>query len=163
MTKKIALADASEAQLRAFAETHLGITLPGNAKIETLRAKVSQAWGKDEIVVDDTPTEEERTERSAPPRPRPSAQTPGSVRLIIQRSGDDATIDERVQLSVNGQMMLVPRGEPVWLSAPYFEVLEHAVKFVYDPVKDGGISVPRQVPRYAYQVLERVPRAAKAA
>jgi hypothetical protein len=144
--KKIPIAEATEEQLRAFAETHLGISIHANSKIETLRAKVSAAWNKDEITVsDDAP--EPRLER----RVAPVSASNGKVKLIIQRT-DEAGGDEPVPVGVNGRVMLIPRGEEVEVPQSYFEVLKNAIKHIYEPLKDGGINpVPRKVAMYPYQ------------
>lgn len=144
--KKIPLAQASEEQLRVFAETHLGIVIPPGSKIEALRAKVAAAWNKDEIVIqDDAPKSQSEGRRAA------HVSANGKVKLIIQRT-DDAGGDEPVPVGVNGRVMLVPRGEEVEIPQPYFEVLKNAVKHIYEPLKDGGINpIPRKVAMYPYQ------------
>lgn len=147
--KKIQIAQASKEQLRAFAETHLGIVMPPDAKTETLRAKVAAAWNKDEIVIQDDAPASTQPDRRAAPISAPD----GKVKLIIQRT-DDAGGDEPVPVGVNGRVMLVPRGEEVEIPKPYFEVLKNAVKHIYEPLKDGGMNpIPRKVPMYPYQQL----------
>lgn len=148
--KKIALAQASEEQLRTFAETHLGISLPQGAKIETLRAKVAAAWNKDEIIIQSDAQNQAQSEGR---RAAPASASNGKVKLIIQRT-DDAGGDEPVPVGVNGRVMLVPRGEEVEIPKSYFEVLKNAVKHIYEPLKDGGMNpIPRKVAMYPYQVI----------
>lgn len=148
--KKIPIAQASKEQLRTFAETHLGIVMPPDAKTETLRAKVAAAWNKDEIVIqEDAPSQPQTGGSRAVPASAPN----GKVKLIIQRT-DDAGGDEPVPVGVNGRVMLIPRGEEVEIPKPYFEVLKNAVKHIYEPLKDGGMNpIPRKVAMYPYQVL----------
>lgn len=155
-TKSIPIADATEAQLRTFAETYLGISIAYNAKLETIRAKVSEAWSKPEIMVQDESAVENQTMAGAPPRPVTKDQQPPSkdkVRLIIQRT-DDAGGDEPVPVGVNGRVMLIPRGEEVDVPVSYFEVLKNAITHRYESLKDGGINpIPRKVPLYPYQII----------
>lgn len=152
--KKIALTEATEAQLREFAATTLGIAIPANAKPDTVLAKVKAAWDKPEIMVaDEAP--HAALEGAAPP-PATAKQAPPKrdmVRLIIQRT-EDAGGDEPVPVGVNGKVMLVPRGEPVEIPRPYFEVLKNCVTYRYESLKDGGINPePRMVPLYPWQLV----------
>lgn len=164
--KKIPLAEASEAQLRDFAGRHLGMELPAGAKIETLRSKIRQAWTQPDIHVLD--------EHTAFVGGRSVSLGDGfgshgfvsngiehfmfeangrkKVRVILNRS-EEAGGSEPVQVGVNGKVMLVPRGEEVEIPVEYFEVLQNAVRHIFDPLKDGGLSEPRKVPMYPYQLL----------
>lgn len=152
--KTIPIDKANERQLRDFAESHLGMTLPPNARIETLRAKVAAAWNKEEIPVpvDAQPEAVQAGVQAGQLRAAPISDAKSKVKLIIQRT-DEAGGDEPVPVGVNGKVMLIPRGEEVEVPEPYFEALKNAVKLVYDPLKDGGLSPPREVPMYPYQVL----------
>jgi hypothetical protein len=152
--KRIPIAEASEAELRQFAETVLGMSIHPGAKIETVRAKVQAAWDKAEIVLpgDEVP-------KAAPPgvAPRPvtdSQQPPeqGKVRIIIQRT-EDAGGDQPVPVGVNGRVMLIPRGKEVDIPIPYFKVLQKAITHRFEDLGDGkGINpIPREVPLYPYQ------------
>lgn len=150
MSKTIRLAEASKAQMRHFAETHLGIAIHPNANEETVRAKVAAAWNRDEIEVPDEPAP--APQEGSAPRPVTAAQKPpekGKVRVLIAKTEEPGGEDD-VPISVNGRAMLVPRGREVEIPAHYFEVLRNAVRTVYDSLPDGGM-VPREVPRYAFQ------------
>lgn len=149
--KKIPLSEASEVQLRDFAEAYLGMTFPANTKPETIRAKVSAAWTKEHILVSEADENPKQTAPKAQPPKVNGSEAPEKVKIIISRT-DEAGGDEPVFVSVNGRGMLVPRGEEVEVPYPYFEVLNHAVKDVYEPLKDGGINpIPRKVPAYPFQ------------
>jgi hypothetical protein len=150
--KKIKLNEATEPQLRSFAESYLGMTFPANTKPETIRAKVMAAWTKEEIMVEDEEPKAALT--GQPPRtPKGKEPSPDKVRIIIQRT-EEAGGDEPVPVGVNGKIMLVPRGEEVEIPVSYFEVLKNAVKDIYEPIKEGGINpVPRKVPSYPFQRL----------
>lgn len=151
--KKININDATEKQLRWFAEAYCGLAaFPGNTKIETIRSRVAAAWGKDEIIVQDD--EENKPMVGYNPHPvLDSQQKPDRkiVRLIIQRT-DEAGGDDAVPLGVNGRIMLVPRGKEVDIPAEYFEVLKNAVVHRYESLPDGGMNpVPRPIQAYPFQ------------
>ncbi|WP_022727224.1 hypothetical protein [Fodinicurvata sediminis] len=153
-TKKIPIAEATEQQLRDFAESYLGISVPHNTKLETLRAKVSQAWTKDEIIVEVADAHQAQ-EGTPPPPATPEQQPPGKkqVRILIQRT-DEPGGDEAVPIGVNGRVMLVPRGQEVDIPEDYYQVLKNAVTHRYEALPDGGINPePRKVPAYPFQVL----------
>jgi len=87
---------------------------------------------------------------------------PKKLRIIVARS-NEAGGDEPVKCGVNGKAMLIPRGEPVDVPAPYVEVLENAIAFHYEQ-RDlgGGLTelVRREVPLYPFQILGPSPVAA---
>ena len=59
-----------------------------------------------------------------------------------------------VQCGVNGKVMLIPRGIECDIPEAYFEVLQHAITYKYNALKDGGIDpMPRKVPLYPFQLL----------
>ena len=65
---------------------------------------------------------------------------------------EEAGGNEPVPVSVNGKVMLIPRGKDVDVPAEYVEVLQHAISHKYDPLPDGGMNpVPREVPLYPFQ------------
>lgn len=154
--QKIALSEASEAQLRAFALAYLGIGFPHNAKAETMRARIRSAWSEEKIRVDIADEPSAPAVMSAAPQPGRPDQDPGearSVKIIVQRT-DDPGGDEPIPVGVNGRVMLVPRGEEVEIPEPYYEVLAHAVTHRYEALPDGGLSEePRKVPMYPLQRL----------
>lgn len=152
--KKIPLKEASEAELRAFAQAHLGMEFDASARLASIRAQVATAWGKDEIVLALSDTADDLTPAGVAPARVGAAPVPsGAVRIIIQRS-DEVGGDEAVPVGVNGRVMLIPRGEPVTIPLAYFEVLQNAVTHRYESLRDGGLNpVPRAVPMYPFQRL----------
>ncbi len=150
--KQVKIADASEQQLRDFGRDTLGLTLPPNCKIETLKAKIQAAWDKDYVVVDDAEAPEPINGKS--PQPVTDEQQGPEremVRVFINIT-DDAGGDEPVPVSVNGKAMLIPRNENCDIPVEYYEVLKNAVQHKYDPLPDGGLNpVPRLVPKYPFQ------------
>ena len=154
--KTILIDEATEAQLRSFAIDTLGFTINATAKIETVRARIQQAWNKREIPVEDSAPEPAQAETKAGPQPVTDEQKPladGMVRLVLQVTEEAGGADD-VQVGVNGKVMLVPRGKTVEIPEAYFESLAHAVTHKYDALPDGGMSpTPRKVPLYPFQVL----------
>lgn len=149
--RAIPIAEATLAQLREFAQTHLGIELPPTANTAQARSQVRQAWAKDEIYVLDEP----ESEQAKKPTARLGKQTgEGKVRLMINRTEEPGG-DEPVPIGVNGRIMLVPRGEEVEIPRPYFLVLRNAIKHVYDMHPNGKelLEKPREVPMYPFQVF----------
>lgn len=154
-TKLVKLDEASALELRAFAESHLGMTFKGNESKENMRAAIRPAWNKDEIPVpDEAPTD---PVQGAAPKPATASQQPPKekVRVLIATTEGQGG-DEAVPLGVNGKIMLVPRGKEVDIPAEYFEVLKNAVRHVREPLKDAygnmaGLGEPREVPAYPFQ------------
>lgn len=152
MNQQIPIADATEDQLRAFGRSHLGLALPPNCKPETLVAKIKAAWNKDYIVVQEANAD--TAQDGSAPRPVTTAQSApekDKVRIIIQET-EEAGGRDPVPVGVNGLIMLIPRGKEVDIPLPYFEVLQHAITYKYDPLPEGGINpIPRKVPLYPFQ------------
>ncbi len=162
--KKIPIDEATEPQLRAFALDTLGMTIKLTAKIETVRARIRQAWAKPDILVEDSASapvsEPAQAGVKATPQPVTDEQqgpAEGMVRLILGVTEEAGGADD-VQVGVNGKVMLVPRGKQVEIPERYFEALAHAVTYKYDPLPDGGMAPePRKVPLYPFQVLVSTP------
>jgi hypothetical protein len=166
MTKKIPIKDATEAQLRAFGESHLGLTFEANDKIDQVRAKVQAAWNKEDIEVAGDDKKAEKPAASAK-KQRPDTQDgkpvmacrtknikdqDDLVRVMINKQEGAGGSDD-VPLGCNGDVMMVPRGKIVDIPRRYFESLKNAVKNVYDMAEDGKSMnpVPREVADYPYQ------------
>lgn len=158
MQKKIADPNTTPAELRAFGKNYLGLDLPPNCNRETLVSRISAAWEKDHIIVDDAkaPDDTVAPEGGAPP-PVLDSQTPPAegddlVRIRINIT-DTPGGNEPVPVSVNGRAMLIPRDKDVEVPSKYVEALEHAVEHRYEPADDGnGLKPePRLVPKYPFQ------------
>jgi hypothetical protein len=149
--RQVAIADATGPQLRAFAGSHLGIEFGQFDKVADIRAKVRQAWDKDTIPVpEDPPAAGATAGPGVDPEQAAKPAKPEKVKIIIAAT-EEAGGDEPVQVSVNGRAMLIQRGEEVEIPYPYFEVLQNAVMYRYEPLKDGGIGRPRSVQMYPFQ------------
>lgn len=152
--KHVPLTDATEDQLRAFAQSHLGVEFAHNAKPASMIARIRTMWDKDAIPVQEeappAPARVIHPEGGEVPAPAP-AKTRRVRILIAQEEGPMGS--DPVPVGVNGRLMLVPRGEEVSIPEPYFEVLRNAVTLRYDPQDGGGMKPPRQVPLYPMNVL----------
>lgn len=159
--KKVSIQDATEAQLREFANGTLGLDVHVNAKLETVRAKVQAAWDGPEIMVTDEPQE------GVPQAIKRNDDGRGehTHALVMISVTEDPGGSEPIPLSVNGRAMWVERGKPQAIRAPYYEVLCHAIKKIYDPMPDGtGLNaIPRLVPQYPFSFLGWCTPAGKAA
>lgn len=156
MNREIKIADATDAQLRAFANGTLGFNLPANTKDTTVLARIKAAWDKDYILVAEESAAADGTQSGDAP-PAPSAikaatdERPEKVRIIINVTEETGGNDP-VVVGVNGKVMLIPRGEEVEIPHPYFEVLKNAVTHKYEQLPDGGLNpVPREVSLYPFQ------------
>jgi len=150
--KQVDIKQASESQLRDFGRDTLGLNLPPNCKIDTLRSKVSAAWDKDFIlVVEAADTSPQVGSDPQPITPEQQPPEDSMVRIIITVT-EEAGGNQPVPVSVNGKAMLIPRNEEVDIPFKYYEALKHAVAHKYDPLPDGGLNpIPREVPRYPFQ------------
>ncbi len=165
--RKLPITEADEGQLRQFATMVLGISIKASAGIDTIRARVAEAWQKDWIAVDDEAAPDGAAVNSQHPHPVTDEQhKPGFdptdkenqtrlVRIHINVT-EDVGGDRPVQVGVNGKIMLIPRGKDVDIPERFYHVLTHAISYKYDPLPDGGINPkPRKVPLYPHQVLYR--------
>jgi len=157
MNRQVPIGEANATQLRAFAANTLGFTMPGNTKIETIRAKISAAWDKDYILVpeDESPPAFQEGQSPNPVTRDQAPVEPKKVKIIINLT-EDVGGDQPVLVGVNGSVMLIPRGKEVDIPLPYFEVLKNAVAHKYEMMPDGQSlnPSPRLVPLYPYQVLQ---------
>lgn len=162
MKKNIPLADATPAQMRAFASSYLGVEFSDKDRPEKMRAKIAQAWGQNEIMVE-VADEAEGDDSPAPAAVKPPIQaTPvqpmrdgggkgePKVKLLIHEQ-EGAGGKRPVYVGVNGTGMLIPRGQIVEVAYRYYHALANAVRDVYDQDDEGTIH-KRQVPAYPFQV-----------
>lgn len=152
MSVKVALSEATRDQLMAFAENVLGINPPHNIGVETLRAKVYEAWGKDEITVEDQA--DHPAQEGSAPVPVTAEQKAADrkmVKVIIHKT-DEPGGDEPVPVGVNGKVMLVPRGTQVSIPEEYYHVLNNASRLHYDTDSNGSLIMPpREIHQYPHQ------------
>jgi len=153
--KQVLITDASDAELRSFANDTLGLNLPPNTKTDTLRGKIRLAWDKDFVLTDDDPVDAPTQEGDAPvPITESQALPKEGYRRIILQETDDSDGMEPVPVGVNGKIMLVPRGKEVDIPEAYYHVLCNAITHKFDALPDGGINPdPRKVPLYPFQLV----------
>jgi hypothetical protein len=164
--KKVPIKDATEAQLRAFGESHLGLQFEPTEQLAAIRSKVEAVWTKPEIQLADEKAAPKVAAGTAAKPKRPETQdgqpvlvartkkheTEPLVRVMIAKTEGAGGADD-VPLGCNGEIMTVPRGKIIDIPRRYFESLKNAVKHVYDTTEDGKSlnPVPRQVPEFSYQ------------
>ena len=176
--KKIPMESATVAQLKDFAETMLGIKVPGNIGKMTLISKIRPAWKDPDIVVDEDDNRHlENAAAAAVGAAGDAARIVDDVELIAatERTGSNkikvfgSKIDPRILLrinpndspggdrpvfvSVNNVGILLPRDETIEIAYRYFEVLKNAVKTVAEENRDGEDLNFRAVRSYPYEVL----------
>jgi hypothetical protein len=155
--KLIPISEATQAQLRTFAQETLGIEIKATMSAEKVLAAVTSAWDRDIPIMDDEVTGELAGDQPHPVRDRHLPAEAGKVRINIGIQ-EDAGGSDPVPVGVNGKIMLIPRGRDVDIPERYLEALKHAVTYKYDSLPDGmGINpVPREVQLYPFQVRGRV-------
>jgi len=149
-TVKVALNEASRDQLFYYASTIMGLDVKHNTGETKLLAKISEAnpdlkeievpevtQAADSATADNTASEGQTAAPQTAGKPAPKVDPmERKVMVLIDRTeGRDG--ERPVQVSVNGSMILVPRGEPVPLKMKYVKVLENAVATRYHQTEDG--------------------------
>lgn len=148
---KIKLEQATPKQLRRLATNSYGINFPNYARPPQMIAKLRDAGCPDEIEVAD---EAEAQPAKVLPVAGSAAKASDKVRIMIAREAGPAGA-EPVKASVNGSLMLIPRGEPVEIPRHYYTMLMDAVEIHYDEMTVDGETtlVPREVPALPIQRL----------
>lgn len=155
--KQIPIAEATAAQLREFARDALGLPdIKDTANKAQLLAQIQAAWDKPHIVVSvvDESLPARRTAKAAIAEETPDNH-PEKVTVLIHVQEEKGG-DRPVELSVNGKIMLVPRGVEAEIPWPYYIALKHAEQHFYDPLpvndqESGGLNPePRKVMRYPF-------------
>ncbi|MYE05693.1 MAG: hypothetical protein F4Y04_00450 [Chloroflexi bacterium] len=147
--------DAEATEIRAFAETK-GLNIHPNANKQTAVQRLKTVWAEDWIEVSDA--EKIGEHRPAPHQSQADDERDPSqayYRIHIAQSEGDG-VDELVQVGVEGEVMVIPRGKEVEIRAPYLEVLQHAITYQYyheDPADIGSEILKREVPLYPVSVL----------
>lgn len=95
--------------------TDLGMKYRSDVTDETLRKKIADQLGEPTEVTKSAPTPKAEGKR---------------VEITIHQ---DARDQQPVQVGLNGKMYLIKRGEKVIVPKAVVEILEHAVRFEYDP------------------------------
>jgi hypothetical protein len=143
--KTININEATGPQLVWFAQNALNIEgiRPNMSKAEMIAKIRAVGYDKDTIEV-------EQVEEAKPKAL--AADSRETVRIVIPGSDTPGGSDP-VPVSVNGSAMLIPRDEECEIPYPFYEALKNAVRQVYTPLPDGGISAPKNVPAYPFSRL----------
>lgn len=166
MTRTIPILEATADELRAFAQSHLGMSIHPSAKLETVLAKVQAAYFKDTIALPDAdePVElDAQADTDAAPKAvhvQPTNRAAGTssshdpkVRLRIE--GHEGVGGKRsVPVGVNGVHMLIPRQKEVDVPYRYYLVLKNAVRTHYQQDQETNDMIATEVPAYPFQVVK---------
>ena len=155
-TIKIAVAMATEDQLRWFATNQLNLEVSPKDNAAKLKVAIARAWDDTDITVPadiggkSAPAPAARKVDVAALVPKDSHRDPKVTILVNRQEGPGG--DRPVEVGVNGTLILIPRGEPVTVAYRYYEALKNAVQTIYDQGADGEISA-RDVHAYPFQVI----------
>jgi hypothetical protein len=138
----INLQNASEQELRDYAQDELGIDFPKNMKPATMIKRIQEQEGvESEGVVDSQ-------EDAKPSRPK-------FVSISIPKTEGD-TGSKDVFVAVNGRTYLIKRGETVRVPYGVYSALKDAVERKYETIHDPKTNtrelVSREVQAYPVQV-----------
>jgi hypothetical protein len=155
--KKIAIEEADLGQLKAFAQTVLGLEFPKNASAQVVRGKMQEAgYNADFITVFEQvqPGPSSHVDgRSARDASRVEKESGRVYYRILIPNEEKPGGEEQVPVSVNGRRFDIPRGQVVEVPEEYVEVLENAQAYVYEPYSGeglGGLKAPKVVKSYPF-------------
>lgn len=151
---EVPIEEASAEQLRYFATTVLGLTVPSRLEKQGVLAQIRAVHDGPNIQV---PIQAEKTRSLPKGREKPidppekGGEDKRFVTVLIARQEGKGG-DNSVYTSVNGRAMLIPRGEEADIPLRYYEALKNAVKTVWDS-KEEGEMISREVPSYPFSVI----------
>jgi len=157
--RTITLSKATVAELQSAARDVLNVVYHDNATAAELRALIAQVHSTPTIDIPEAPGSHPAAvggptlaASGAVEFNGVRAQTDARGRVWISIPADEDSHNEPVALGVQGRIMLVPRGEVVPISLPYFEVLCNAIRRV--PIVDRNFQITgwREVKAYAFSV-----------
>lgn len=156
MDRTVKASEAKADEIRRFLVQHTNNDPGPKATLAMLKAKLAEVHDKPEFVLC-----EPEPHDVAKPAPAgfdiTSAADPIVTLILIEQEGPGGKRD--LQVSVNGRLMLLPRGRPIDVPYRYFEALKNAVQTLYDPdPEDKHNLVSREVPSYPFSVV-RAPSA----
>jgi hypothetical protein len=173
-TKKIPISDASYAQLKKFAEEHLGLEVKPGVNSASLRGKIEAAApGTETITVPDEPEKVPGPAQVAPtPAPTPADEEadeepiaePVQASRVVEVPKCTIQISRRkdgpgyVQVGVNGVNYTINEGVPI--EVPYFvrDALELAEQTDYEEHQEHPLSRPEMrpvtSPSYPYSLMK---------
>lgn len=177
-TKTIAIAEASPAELTAYATLTLGLEVKPNTPLPALRAMIARTMPGTDIIV--IPAAEDDADATAAPlldagrgaAPLAIAGAASRLELIQQKAGTVSASGRYdplvtvlvyegqedggkrpVPVGVNGTIILVPRGKPVQLPYRYYEALKNAERVTYSEGADGEL-LEHKMAAYPFQTIQ---------
>lgn len=150
----IEIAKATVEQLRAYAESVMGLDLSGSETRAQLRALIAAGGHEGETIAVPEPASLEAAVRAAP---RAQGQRRTNARgeeevLILVHTNDGPHGERPVFVACNGRRMGIPRGEEVWVPQPFVNALSDAEMMVYAKV-DRGLGEGRLVKRFPFSYV----------
>lgn len=151
---QVALADATAAQLREFAQTVLGLEIAPTTPAAGIRAKIGAAgYDKDIISVGQVtvvPTEHPHVGIHM----ATTSESEGYSTVIIQKSNEKLG-DQPVWVSVNGVGMFIERGKKSRIKNRYVEALQNAIEVIYEQDQSDlkAPLIPREVHRFPFSIV----------
>ena len=158
-TKQVAIAQASRNQLFHFARDVMQLDLRDNATPNEIKSRLKAAgYDKDFIEYEAEGVDEPKRIVDTKPLDgdviAPNGK-PEKVKIQIA-VGDKPGEDLPVFVGVNGKGMFIPRGEPVEVPYPYYEVLNNARQYRFASNEREGLQQPVEVPTYPFSVFSPV-------
>lgn len=163
--KKIPLADATDDQLRDFAELTLQLDVTGTSDRSNLLSLIQTAWPQDFLMAEEAAeASDEQTQKIAPHADRIAGgigDNDPKVILVV-REDDKPGGKEPVALGVNGRTIVLQRNVRVEVPYRFYLNLRDAAygSVVQDPVTKEAVET--QSPRYNI-VVESLPTPAEIA
>lgn len=173
MNKEITLLDrveipiesATREQLKAFAESDLGLTVKTQTPPQFIKKQIASAnWDKPFILVDPR-TPSARPTAAPLKRPVPGkAEAPKPVHeavevaepmvrmQIAEQAGPGGK--RAVYVGVNGRAILIPRNRPVEVKLRYYNALVIAIETLFELNEETNEMESRDVTTYPFQVLK---------
>jgi len=148
--ERVLIKDASRDILANFMTITLGIEVPDDAKVTTLRAQIIKAgWTKEDIPVLQIHSSSPKTSNIGNPVLKADGRY--YITIVIPNSegpgGEDA-----VPVQVNGSAMKINRGEPSEIPVEFVEALDNAKMDIYTP-SNNGLQAPRVVHSYPFHYV----------
>lgn len=162
--KTVLLEEADLTQLKEFATNSLGLEFPRTANTVHMLSMIRQVHTKDTIEVADEDAYQTAEAGNFAPAQQVQRTTGKDMKAV--KSGKDPKVtiniplsekeggDRPVTVGVNGQIMLLPRGEDITIPYRYYEALRNARKseFSQDPNDNNHEIKERIVPSYPFEV-----------
>jgi len=156
MAKTKLAAEATAEELRDFAVNVMNLDVKGNWGEPKIREQLK-------LIGFDTQAEGAMIPLYEKAQPAAASDESRSVKMMKTSSGrmeehhcivvsaaEGEGGDRPVCARVNGVNFLIPRGQKVWVPKRYVEVLQNAVRDVYDNTGNGLSEDPRQVQNYPF-------------